>query len=619
MSAAVTDSAPVARARRPLYRRVWFWLVVVVLLLGAAAAAVFAIASRGLEARDELESAQALVPELRVQATALDIEAATATLDEVSGHTARAVELTDGTLWRMGEEFPVFGTNLTAVRQLAVVTDDVMADVAAPLIGVAGSIDPASFVPQDGAIALQPLIDAVPAVQDATTGVEAALAALSAIDTDGTISQVADAKDQLGEVLNELGPTLESLNTVLPLLPPALGSEAPRTYVLMFQNPAESRALGGAALSFVVVGADQGRIDFSDPLTSSRMGGDFGSYPESIIPLPDGVEEIYPDYLGTYIANATSRPSFTTAAEITQALWKAEFGQDIDGVLSMDPLVLSYLLEGADPIPVATGDELTSDSVVDVLLNGVYIDYNSGDNVVDNLAQDAVYAAVIDTTFARLTGGQIKPRTFVDALVRGWDERRVLYWSAIPEEQAQLAAIGLNGEIPRSDAETERVGLYFLDNVGSKLNYYLRQDVRLSRATCRDDGRPSNRVTVDLASELDPADAATLAPSVAGTFRAAGVERGEQRLFVLLYAPPGSTITGASVGGAPVEVRDLHDTDFPVAKLTVLVRPGQTVTVSYDFVSAEPGEKELDVQVTPMVQPATITTEPLDCATVTAG
>ena len=369
----------------------------------------------------------------------------------------------------------------------------------------------------------------------------------------------------------------------------------------------------------MVVGADQGRIDFSDPLSSSRTGGDFDSYPESLIPLPDGVEEIYPDYLGTYIANSTSRPSFTTAAEITKAMWKADFGQDIDGVLSMDPLVLGYLLEGADPIPVATGDELTSDTVVDVLLNGVYIDDDTGDNVVDNLAQDAVYAAVIDTTFARLFSGQIEARTFVDALMRGWDERRVLYWSAVPEEQAQLAAIGLNGEIPRSDAETERVGLYFLDNFGSKLNYYLKQEVRLSSTSCREDRRQSNRVTVDLTSELDPVDAATLARSVAGAFRGAGVERGEQRLFVLLYAPPGSTITGATVGGAPAEVDDLHDTDFPVAKLIVLVRPGETPAVTYDFVSAEPGEKTLEAQVTPMVQPATITTEPLDCATVDAG
>jgi len=280
----------------------------------------------------------------------------------------------------------------------------------------------------------------------------------------------------------------------------------------------------------------------------------------------------------------------------------------------MDPLVLSYLLRGADPIPVATGDALTSDNAVDVLLNGVYAAFDS-----DNPAQDAVYSAVIDETFARLMGGEIEPGTFVDALAQGWEERRLLYWSAIPEEQAQLAEIGLNGEIPRSDAETERVGLYFMDNVGSKLNYYLRQDVRLSRASCRDDGRQSNRVTVNLTSEVDPADAATLPRSVVGTFRRSGVERGAQRLFVLLYAPPGAEITGATVGGSPAALDDLHDAEFPVGKLIVTVPPGETVTVAYDFVSAVSGEKELEVQVTPMVTPATISTEPLDCATVTGG
>jgi hypothetical protein len=602
--------------RRGILRRWWFWLLVVVVLIAVVAVVAGAIAGRALEARDELESASILVPELQDQAAALEIDAAQDTLDSILGHTGSAAELADGTLWRLGEAVPVLGVNLTAMREIAAVTDDVMTDVAVPLVGVAGSIDPTSFTPVDGAIDIQPLIDAAPAVEQARIGVAAAVASVAAINTDGTIDEIAGATEQLAGLLERIAPTIESLGTIVPLLPPALGSEAPRTYVLMVQNPAESRALGGAALSFVEATVDEGRIQFAAPLSVSPIGGDFVSYPEPLIEVPDGVDEIFPGSLGTFLANATTRPSFTTAAEITRATWNAQFGYDIDGVLSMDPLVLSYLLRGSDPIPVATGDQITSENAVDVLLNGVYAAYNTEIHGADNIAQDAVYAQVIDETFARLMSGRIDAATFVDALTQGWAERRLLYWSAIPEEQAQLAAIGLNGEIPLSDSATERVGVYFTDNTGSKLNYYLRQEVRLGSADCRADGRQSNRVTVDLTNQVDPAEAQTLARSILGTFRREGVERGEQRLIVLLYAPPGSIISGATVAGAPVQLQELHDTEFPVGKLIVLVRPGETVTLSYDFVSPGAGEKRLEAQVTPMVQPATISTEPLDCATV---
>ncbi|GAB3143881.1 DUF4012 domain-containing protein [Marisediminicola antarctica] len=600
--------------RRSILRRWWFWAIVVVALIVAAGASAAYVGTRALEAKTELESAQALVPQLQSEAMALDLGAADATLERVMGHTSRAADLTDGVLWRVGEGFPVLGKNLTAVRELAAVTDQVMTEVAAPLVGVAGSIDPASFTPVEQVVDLEPLIAAVPAIEEATVAVGRAVEAVDSIDTEGTIGPIADARDKLAALLAELAPTLETLNTIVPMLPPALGSEAPRTYVLMFQNPAESRALGGTALSFAVITVDNGAIDLLPAVPTSRAG--FPTYPESIVPLPDGVNEIYPGYLGTFIANATTRPSFGTAAAITRENWRRSFGMEIDGVLSADPVALGYVMRATDPIPLSNGDVLTGDSTVTVLLNSVYRWFNSGDTTLDNISQDAVYAEAVEATFDQLTGGQVDPAILVAALLQGWEERRLLFWSTNPQEQAQLEANGLTGELPVSDDETDRVGLYFHDNVGSKLNYYLQQSVALGTASCRDDGRQSNRVTVELTNTVDPADAATLSPSIVGTWKSEGVPRAAQRLWVVLYAPPGASITGATVDGEPAAIADLHDTDYPVAKLVVLVRPGETVTLTYDFASAEPGTKALEAQVTPLVNPTEIVTKPLDCATV---
>ena len=93
---------------------------------------------------------------------------------------------------------------------------------------------------------------------------------------------------------------------------------------------------------------------------------------------------------------------------------------------------------------------------------------------------------------------------------------------------------------------------------------------------------------------------------------------GVQRLVVLLYAPPGSTITGATLEGVPIQLAALHDTDYPVGRIVVEVMPGSVIHVTYDVVSSTPGEKELGVSVTPTLRTTPVTTEPLDCATVAA-
>ena len=283
-------------------------------------------------------------------------------------------------------------------------------------------------------------------------------------------------------------------------------------------------------------------------------------------PVPNGAEAVYPyGVFGTFIANATLRPSFTTAAEITQETWRQQCGYTVDGILSIDPVALGYILRATDPITLSSGDVLTSTSLVPFLLNTVYLRFNSGDSVADNFEQDQIYDEAVSATFGRLTSGSLNPKVLIAALMQGWDERRVLYWSAHEDEQAQLAAIGLNGELPVSDVTTDRVGVYFQDHVGSKLNYYLQQSVHLATASCRDDDRQNYRVTVDFGSVV-PADVGALSPSIVGQWEREGLRAGVQRMVVMLYAPPGSQIVGASLNGQPVALESLHDTDHPVGR-----------------------------------------------------
>jgi hypothetical protein len=155
------------------------------------------------------------------------------------------------------------------------------------------------------------------------------------------------------------------------------------------------------------------------------------------------------------------------------------------------------------------------------------------------------------------------------------------------------------------------------DAAGAKLNFYLTTALATASGVCTDGGPQVHRLTFTLKNELDAASAGTLSPSITGIrYVEDGRGPGDQILAVLVYAPPGSTILGATVDGAAVVLQPFHDTDRPVAKIAVLARAGESTVMSIDISMGSPGKRLLEVQTTPGVVPTLQTTEALDCSTV---
>lgn len=605
-----------ARTRRRASRRRWKWVggAAIVLLV----AAVSWIGIRGLMAKNDLEGAENRIGALKKQALALDVEGAESTLDAIAGHTDRAASLTDDPVWRAAEYLPLLGPNLTAVRELAAVTDETIDEVVRPLLSVVSVIDPGSLQPKDGAIDLAPFVAAAEPVSQANASMQQVLTRAEAIPDGDTLGPVREARAKVVEMLTDISPMLSALNTMVPLLPTAMGADGPRYYALMFQNPAEPRALGGAALSFTVIEVDNGKLTLKETIAAST--GSFSKYPESVIPIPDGAEKVYPaGEFGTFIAEASARPSFTTAGEMVTETWKRQFGQDLDGVLSIDPIALGYVLRATGPVKIGKGDVLDENSLVPLLLNGVYLRYADYSPKAANARHDALYAKVVSAVFGALTGGELDAKKLMEALAQGWDERRVLFWSAHPEEEARIAELGLNGEMPITDDSTVRAGLYLQDSIGSKLSFYLRQSATLSHGQCFDDGRTYYRVAIDLTNTLDAAVAPGLPFHITGEWARVGAAVGVNRMTIRLYAPPGSEIVGATVDDAPIALEDMHDTDYPVGKTVVEVQPGDRLSLVYYFTLDGDASREFEAQITPLVTPTKVTTSALDCASVPNG
>lgn len=574
------------------------------------------VGARAWLAKEQIAQAQAAVLALKEQVASGQYEGVVDEYDTIRDHTAAARGLIDDPLWRFAERVPVLGDNLGAFREITWIVDDAMV-AAAPLADLATALDPSSFAPQDGALPMEPLITASSEVPRAAVTFQDLAARLDDVSTARTVGPIRDAKSTLSEVLDEASVALNDAAPVAEALPSILGADGIRTYVVMFLNNAELRSLGGTALSFAEITVDDGRIALTRQVPAA--GENFPKRVEPVIPVPEGFEDIYPGTLGRFVANATIRPSAETAAEIVRAEWEAKFGAHVDGVVSMDVGALSALLKATDPITLSTGDVVAPDNVAALLLNTVYLRYNSGDLKADNVQQGLVYDETLTQTFARISSGQFDPITLVESMSWAAGEGRFSVWLTDEGERAALTPTGMAaGGLPVSTETEDVIGVYLNDQVGAKLNFYLGSQITTGSAQCTPDGRQVHRVALTLSSLLPPETVDGLTGSITGiAYRSLGLEKGEQRFLVFVYLPPGATVLSAvKDDGEVIEPTDQSDEDHPVQSVWMNLEPGETEAVTLDVLMGTPGERELVVDYTPTVRGVGRVTEPLACDTV---
>lgn len=585
-----------------------------ILLICAVAGAW--VGARAWMAKGELEEAQRLVGELQSEVAAGDYAAVSESFDEIRGHAARAREMTADPVWRASERVPLLGRNLTAMRGLASVVDGALT-AGEPLVAVATQLSPESLAPRDGVIPLEPIVQVGDRLPQLAADLTRLRSELEVVPVNGTLPQLAQAKATLTAVMDRGAAALDVALPIAEALPAILGAEGPRTYVVMFLNNSEPRSLGGTALSFAEISVDGGAIELVRVLPAGR-----GNFPRHIdppvIPRLEQFEEVYPGALGTFIPNATLRPSAVTAAEIVQAEWRVTFGMEIDAVISMDGGALSLLLEALGPVTLDSGEVVTSTNVLDLLFNQVYSRFNSGDVVADDIAQNAVYSQTISGTFSKLTSGQFSPTSLVDRMTVAAEEGRMSVWFADPSEREAFAPTPFAAEgLPQSPPGTDVVGVYLNDQVGSKLGYYLASTVTTASAVCTDDGRPIHRITLTLTNVLSPDEAPGLSESITGSaFARLGLEKGHQRYILFFYLPQGATLLSASVDSSPVEATGQVDAGHPVQVMWVdSLAPGATTELRVDVLGT-PGADSVVAEVTPTVKGTEVVGAELECADV---
>nr|WP_274637827.1 DUF4012 domain-containing protein [Microbacterium bovistercoris] len=585
----------------PRRRRRWPWITTsvvggVVVALGAVTA-VFAV--QAISVKDDLMSAKSEISSITKYMKSGDSAKIAAAGDEVLTLTRRADSTVKGPLWEVAAGIPLIGQNVDAVRKATEATH-VLAEGAMPAgVKLLSTLQLDKISVKGGGINLAPISEAADSLPAITTAFTQAQSELKSVDRSKLLPFVDSAVGSLFDVMDQAGPALKNVQHYLPTLLKIAGADEKRTYMLIFQNNAESRSGGGLPAATAIVNVDNGSVKLA------KQTGTY-SFPrnQQVVDLPPETLALYePDtFMG--FGNFTRTPNFPTTAQAFDNLWFNTNGEHLDGVISVDPVVLSHMLKVTGPIETADGRKLTSGNVVEALLYDAYGRYPV------NAVQDAFFADVAARVFNKVASGKWDVMKMLTQLETSVKEQRLRVWFPRKDEQAMSVELGLDGAMATTNKKTTEVGIFVNDAAYSKLEYFMKTKVNV---TC-------SAVDRTITTSMTIANSA---PLEGMTKYQLGIRNKRYGLLkntfiqdIIYFAPTGSKITAVDpqFGDSYADMRSGVEDGRNAQSIRVFVPSGETKTVSFTSTLPKGDLGPLSVRYTP-----TVTTTPVTVAKTCDG
>lgn len=574
------------RRRRP-------WVVAVLAVLALLVLAAGWLVFRGWQAGTALVHAEQIVRDVRGNLSDVDTLAIAERLPALEEDTARAHAATADPVWWVAGHLPVVGPNFAAVATVAAALDDVVRVARPTLDGVAAIGEAQALRGTDGRIDLTPIADAAPALARAASTVAAAQAAVAGIDTDRLVGRLAGPVVQLQDGLAEASGLLDGAALFSGLLPPMLGLDGPRTYLLLSLNNAELRSAGGIVGAVAVLRAENGALD----LLEQRSTLDFPILTEPVLPLTDAELTVHTVQLGLRIQNSVMSPDFPRTAALVTQFWRDTTGNDVDGVIAADAVAVTGLLGATGPVVEPGGLSLTADNFLDELLHLSYL------RLPDPAVADTFYTGVAASIFRAIGSGQGEARRVVEELGKAGADHRIRVWSAHPEEQGQLVRTSVGGAFLSGGAD-DAAGVFLNDGSAGKLGYFLNADVSVDEVRC-EAASTTAVVRVDLDFQ-PPAQVADLPRYVTG-FSGSDLPVGWIATNLTVYAPVGGELGSTRLGDGVVGGLRATEADRAVEVLTSRLAPGEQATYRFE-VRTPRAAQGLPVWLTPtLTSPGVLT------------
>ncbi len=539
---------------------------VLLALLGLVAVLVLAggwLALRVYQAGTALADAQRALPGATSQLSASEVAAVSTALPKVQHDLARARTAVTDPVWRTAEHLPWAGSQLKAVRVVTVSLDDVLVSAVPVLDRAEGVLNARDTLLSNGRVNLTPFVDVEPELTRAAQVSATATAQVQAIDTRHLVHRLAGPVGTVQKLLQKVTSLLDNGSQLAALLPPMLGADGPRTYLVVALNSAELRSAGGIVGAVAEIQVDHGVVRLVD----HKSNADFTTPAQPVLPLTDAELAIDTSRLGRFLQDAVLTPDFPRSAALIAAHWTAAFGGQVDGVVATDPVAVSYLLGAVGGVQTSAG-LLDQRSAVAALLRDPYV------NQMGAAAADKYFGEAATAIFGAVVSGHGDPARLVDAMAKAASDGRVRVWSAHPEEEQRLATRTL-GAAFLSGPYADVTGVFLNDGTAGKLDYYLTTKVTVEDLQCTGP-TPTADVRLDL-TYSPPADVASWPRETAG--RATGFAPGTLVTDLSVYAAQGAPLQSLRLGAdSVVSGLGAEQSGRQVQVVTSVLAPGQSAT-----------------------------------------
>ena len=366
-----------------------------------------------------------------------------------------------------------------------------------------------------------------------------------------------------------------------------LGLEGNRRYLLVFQNPAEARGTGGIIGAYAKLEVSKARVK----VLSMGSNASLKQMNDSPVFISNDFKNVYGSDPGIW-QNSNMSPHFPYGARIWLGLWRNQYGENLDGVIAVDPFVLSQVLKVIGPIVMPDGTEITAENVATQTLSTVYQRFQS-----DNSQRKNYVVHIAQLTLERILAGGYSKIDLAKALATPARDGRVLVYSVHVDEEKVIANSILGGFL--SEEPNNEFRAVIENTAGNKMDYYLDRSVTVNSVSCAPVRK--TRITVKLTNNISKN---TKLPAYVMGRLDLGLPGGKQNshgVTLFTYGPVGAKLLTARVigGGDSAGILGV-ERKRPLAITALDLRAGQTKTVSIVF---EGGTGPIAYVEQPLVRP----------------
>jgi hypothetical protein len=552
------NRSAVARHLRPLVG-----LAVAVLVVG-----YFLLT--GLIARHQLERASDDVDRVKTALLDDDHAAAQRWMAQAQHDARSARSWVAGPAWSVVAHIPWLGRPARVEKGVASVAVELSERALPPAVVAGEQLSPKRFRRADGTIRLAGFDAAAPSLAAAVSATSAAEQSLRDLPSSTWLPTANHAVKRARTLVEQLGGRLADASDAARLAPTMLGNDGPRRYLVVVQNDAEARGLGGIPGALAILTTSHGRLSVGDFESNEYLT----ESPGPITGVPKDYRDTYaPSDVLTNFPDSDVSPDFPVVARVWLAFWKKQTGEDLDGVVTTDPAALSYLLDVTGPATLPDGTKVSGENFVSLSEQQVYAQVQS------RSAREAYFIQLAKAVADRVANARGDAEAMVKAMNRAVNEHRLMVWSANASEQRVLAATPLAGALPATTAPF--VGVTVNNGQGSKLDYYLDRSVTYDRGACIANNMQQSTVTVRLHNDA-PSSLPRYVTLRLGDTR--GNPLGSERLFVALYTTTGASLVGVSDADGKLFATAGSEAGHTRYETDVTIERGATTTLVFHLI-----------------------------------